>query len=52
MNQTWAGLGQLLNDAGAKRKIALYVDSKVADLHSPWRVADKVKLAAIMSAYT
>jgi endonuclease III len=52
MNQTWAGLGQLLNDATSKRSIALYVDSKVADLNSAWRVADKLKLAAIMGAYT
>jgi endonuclease III len=52
MNQTWAGLGQLLNDATAKRKIAHYVDSKVADISSPWRLADKVKFAAIMGAYT
>jgi hypothetical protein len=52
MNQTWAGLGQLLNNAAAKRKIALYADSKVANLNSPRRVADKIKLAAIMGAYT
>jgi hypothetical protein len=52
MNQTWAGLGQLLNDAEAKKKIASYVDAKVADDHSPWRVADKLKLAAIFAAYT
>jgi endonuclease III len=52
MNQTWAGLGQLLNDVTSKRSIALYVDSKVADLNSAWRVADKLKLAAIMGAYT
>jgi hypothetical protein len=51
MNQTWAGLGQLLNDA-AKRKIASYVDQKVADMDSPWRVANKIKFAAIMGAYT
>jgi hypothetical protein len=52
MNQTWAGLGQLLNDKEAKRKMASYVDAQVADHHSPWRVADKLKLATIMSAYT
>jgi hypothetical protein len=52
MNQTWAGLGQLLNDATAKRKIAHYVDSKVADISSPWPLADKIKFAAIMGAYT
>jgi hypothetical protein len=52
MNQTWAGLGQLLNDKEAKRKMASYVDAKVADHHSTWRVADKLKLATIMSAYT
>jgi hypothetical protein len=51
MNQNWAGLSQLLNDAGAKRKISLYVDSNLADLNPPWRVADKIKLAAIMGAY-
>ena len=52
MNQTWAGLSQLLNVAEAKRQIATYVDAKVADIDSPWRVADKIKFAAIMSAYT
>jgi endonuclease III len=52
MNQTWAGLGQLLNDKEAKRKMASYVDAKVADHDSPWRVSDKLKLATIISAYT
>jgi endonuclease III len=41
LNQTWAGLGQLLNDNLAKQKIALNIDEKVADHNSNWRVADK-----------
>jgi endonuclease III len=41
LNQTWAGLGQLLNESASKQIIAQYIDEQVADYNSPWRVADK-----------
>jgi hypothetical protein len=42
MNQTWAGLGQLLqNDNDAKHCIAQYIDDHVSDYQSRWQVVDK-----------
>jgi hypothetical protein len=35
MNQTWAGLDQLLNDNKHKQSIAAYIDNKLADFDSP-----------------
>jgi endonuclease III len=52
MNQTWAGLGQLLNDNDSKHQIAQYIDNQVADYRSGWRVADKQKFFNILEAYT
>jgi endonuclease III len=52
LNQTWAGLGQLLNDPDAKQRIASYIDENVADYTSNWRVADKKKFFSIMEAYS
>ena len=51
LNQTWAGLGQLLNESASKQIIAQYIDAQVSDYNSPWRVADKKKFVSIMAAY-
>jgi endonuclease III len=52
LNQTWAGLGQLLNVQETKEKIAGYIDEKVSDHFSPWRVCDKKMFVSIMDAYS
>jgi endonuclease III len=52
LNQTWAGLGQLLNVQDTKEKIARYIDEKVCDHFSPWRVCDKKMFLSIMEAYS
>lgn len=52
LNQTWAGLGQLLNETSSKQKIAKYIDEQVSDHNSPWRVADKKQFVSIMAAYS
>jgi hypothetical protein len=34
MNQTWAGLGQLLNENKHKQSMSAYIDNKVAGFES------------------
>jgi hypothetical protein len=51
MNQTWAGLGQLLNDNKHRQTIAAYIDNKVSNFDSPWRVVDKEKFMLLLEVY-
>lgn len=51
MNQTWAGLGQLLNDNKHKQTMAAYIDNKVSNFDSPWRVVDKEKFMLLLEVY-
>jgi hypothetical protein len=51
MNQTWAGLGQLLNDNKHKQSMAAYINNKVSDFNSLWRVVDKEKFMLLLEAY-
>jgi hypothetical protein len=51
MNQTWAGLGQLLNNNKHKQTMAAYIDNKVSNFDSPWRVVDKEKFMLLLEVY-
>jgi hypothetical protein len=50
MNQTWAGLGQLLNNNKHKQSMVAYINNKVSNFNSPWRVVDKEKFRLILEA--
>jgi endonuclease III len=52
LNQTWAGLGQLLNLELGSKVVAEYVDKETASVESPWRVADKASFIKILVAYS
>ena len=51
LNQTWAGLGQLLNDDAGRRLMADYVDQATSDFDSPWRVCDQTSFKQILQKY-
>jgi len=51
LNQTWTGLGQLLNDSKSQKDIASYIDTSTADFCSPWRLCDKINFCKILSFY-
>jgi endonuclease III len=51
LNQTWAGLGQLLNDQQSRIIMANYIDIATSSLDSPWRVADKASFIQILRQY-
>jgi hypothetical protein len=51
LNQTWAGLGQLLNKKDARKKIAEYVDSESKSWTSIWRAADRTAMSLLLKAY-
>jgi hypothetical protein len=51
INQTWAGLGQLLNDNKHKQTMAAYIDNKVSNFDSPWRVVNKEKFMLLLEVY-
>jgi endonuclease III len=51
MNQTWAGLGQLLNDNKHKQTMAAYIDNKVSNFDSPWKVVNKEKFMLLLEVY-
>jgi endonuclease III len=51
LNQTWAGLGQLLNKKEERKKIAQFVDSQSMSWASNWRAADRNAMSVILKAY-
>jgi len=51
LNQTWAGLGQLLNKKDARKQIAEYVDSESKSWTSDWRAADRKAISLLLKAY-
>ena len=51
LNQTWAGLGQLLNKKDERKKIAEFVDSQSMSWTSDWRAADRKAMSLILKAY-
>jgi endonuclease III len=51
LNQTWAGLGQLLNDQHSRIVMANYIDIAASSFDSPWRVADKANFIHILCQY-
>jgi endonuclease III len=51
LNQTWAGLGQLLNDQESRKIMANYIDIATSSFDSPWRVADKASFIQILRQY-
>jgi hypothetical protein len=51
LNQTWAGLGQLLNKKEDRKKIAEFVDLQSMSWTSNWRAADRKAMSLILKAY-
>jgi endonuclease III len=51
LNQTWAGLGQLLNDAESRVVMCDFVDKATSNFDSPWRLGDKASFRSILSEY-
>jgi endonuclease III len=51
LNQTWAGLGQLLKDRKSRVVMAEYVDNETLNFNSPWRVGDKNNFLKILRLY-
>ncbi len=51
LNQTWAGLGQLLNKKEARKQIAEYADSESKSWTSNWRAADRKAMSLLLKAY-
>jgi hypothetical protein len=48
LNQTWAGLGQLLNKKDGRKKIAEYVDSESKSWTSNRRAADRTAMSLLL----
>ena len=52
LNQTWAGLGQLLHDEESRRLIANYIDGKASQQENKtWRLADRDTFGTILDYY-
>jgi endonuclease III len=51
LNQTWAGLGQLLNKKEERKKIAEFVDAESMSWTGNWREADRKSMGRILNAY-
>jgi hypothetical protein len=51
LNVTWAGLGQLMADKGARRRITEYIDDEVADWKSSWRTGDREQMIKGLKVY-
>jgi hypothetical protein len=51
LNQTWAGLGQLLNKKEERKKIAEFVDLQSMLWTGNWRSADRKAMSHILRAY-
>ncbi len=51
LNQTWAGLGQLLNKKEERKKIAEFVDLQSMSWTGNWRHADRKTMSLILKAY-
>jgi len=51
LNQTWAGLGQLLNKKEERKQIAEFVDLQSQSWTSNWRQADRKAMSLILKAY-
>jgi hypothetical protein len=52
LNETWAGLGQLLNNPIKRNEISIQVDKEVADWASSWRACDRERFNKILKAYS
>ncbi len=51
LNQTWAGLGQLLNEEVSRKAICEFVDAATSDYNTPWRQADKTSFKQLLKKY-
>jgi endonuclease III len=51
LNQTWAGLGQLLNEEVSRKAICEFVDAATSDCNTPWRQADKTSFRKLLKKY-
>jgi endonuclease III len=51
LNQTWAGLGQLLNKKEERKRIAEFVDAESMSWTGNWREADRKSMSRILKAY-
>jgi endonuclease III len=51
LNQTWAGLGQLLNKKEERKKIAEFVDAESMSWTGNWRETDRKSMSKILKAY-
>jgi hypothetical protein len=51
LNQTWADLGQLINDAERRVVMCDFVDKATSNFDSAWRLGDKASFCAILSQH-
>jgi endonuclease III len=51
LNQTWAGLGQLLNDEGSRSLVCKLVDEETVSFDSPWREGDRTDFQKLLGRY-
>jgi hypothetical protein len=47
LNQTWAGLGQLLNNEASRHLLCEFVDKETVNHDSPWRHSDSTNFKKI-----
>jgi hypothetical protein len=50
-HQTWAGLGQLLNDEASRHLLCEFLDKETMNHYSPWRHSDSTNFKKILHRY-